>query len=93
VLACLEFQTGKVMWQERKPGKGSIAYADGCLYYRNEGGPMYLIDANHEKYVEKGHFDQPDRSGQNSWAYPVIANGKLYLRDQDVLLCYDVRKK
>jgi outer membrane protein assembly factor BamB len=91
VLGCIEFQTGKVMWQERKPGKGSIAFADGCLYYRNEGGPMYLVEANPEKYVEKGHFDQPNRSGQNSWTYPVVANGKLYLRDQDVLLCYDVR--
>ncbi len=38
-LTCLEFRTGEVQWAERKAGKGSIAYADGRLYYRNEGGP------------------------------------------------------
>ena len=36
-------------------------------------------------------FDQPDRSSKNSWPHPVIAGGKLFLRDQDVLLCYDVK--
>jgi len=39
----------------------------------------------------RGRFRQPDRSGSPAWAHPVLANGKLYLRDQDVLLCYDVR--
>jgi len=40
-----------------------------------------------------GRFNQPDRSSQNSWAHPVVADGKLYLRDQDVLLCYNVKAK
>jgi outer membrane protein assembly factor BamB len=92
-LVCLEFQTGKVMWQSTKAGKGSIAYADGRLYYRNENGPMLLVEANPNKYVERSRFDQPNRSGSRAWAHPVIANGKLYLRDQDVLLCYDVKQK
>jgi outer membrane protein assembly factor BamB len=92
-LVCLEFQTGKVMWQSTKAGKGSIAYADDRLYYRNENGPMLLVEANPNKYVERSRFDQPNRSGSRAWAHPVIANGKLYLRDQDVLLCYDVKQK
>jgi outer membrane protein assembly factor BamB len=92
-LVCLEFQTGKVMWQSTKAGKGAIAYADGRLYYRNQDGPMLLVEADPKKYVERGRFDQPNRSGANAWAHPVIANGKLYLRDQDVLLCYDIKKK
>jgi hypothetical protein len=46
-----------------------------------------------EGYHEHGRFDQPDRSGKNSWPHPVIAGGKLYLRDQDVLLCYNVKAK
>jgi outer membrane protein assembly factor BamB len=91
-LACLDFRSGKVMWDEGRPGKGSIAYADGRLYYRNEGGPIYLIEANPRKYVEKGRFDQPGRTGSPAWAHPVIANGKLYIRDQDLLLCYNVKK-
>jgi outer membrane protein assembly factor BamB len=92
-LVCLEFKTGKVMWREHRPGKGSIAYADGRLYYRNEGGPIILLEANPRKYVEHGRFDQPNRSGRPAWPHPIIANGKLYIRDQDLLLCYDVKKK
>jgi outer membrane protein assembly factor BamB len=92
-LVCLDFKTGEVMWEERKAGKGSIAYADGRLYYRDEGGPMILIEANPYKYVEHGRFNQPDRKGAPAWQHPVIANGKLYLRDQDIMLCYDIKKK
>ena len=64
-LACMEFKTGKEMWREGKAGKGSIAYADGRLYYRNEGGPIILAEANPEKYVEHGRFKQPKRSGKS----------------------------
>jgi outer membrane protein assembly factor BamB len=92
-LACLEVATGKVQWQSRTPGKGSILYADGRLYYRNEGGNVCLIEVNPHKYVEQGRFMQPDRSNSNAWAHPVIANGRLYLADQNVLLCYDVKKQ
>jgi outer membrane protein assembly factor BamB len=91
-LCCLEFTTGKVMWQEARPGKGSIAYADGHLYYRNEGGPVTLVEANSTKYVERGRFEQPQRSGAPFWPHPVIANGKLYLRDGELLFCYDVKQ-
>lgn len=92
VLDCLNFRTGKVMWEEGRPGKGSIAYADGRLYYRNENGPIMLIEANPRRYVEKGHFNQPGRSHMSAWPHPVIANGRLYIRDQDILLCYNVKK-
>ena len=92
-LVCLEFKTGKVMWHEHRPGKGSIAYADGRLYYRDEGGRIVLVEANSEKYVEKGRFNQPDRSGNSAWPHPVIANGKLFIRDQEALLCYDVKEQ
>ncbi|MFO0809332.1 MAG: PQQ-binding-like beta-propeller repeat protein [Gemmataceae bacterium] len=95
ILTCLEFKTGKVMWQERRPGKGSIVYADGHLYCRNEGakGTVYLVGADPKKYEDHGQFDQPDRSKEQAWPHPVVANGKLYIRDQDVLLCYDVKAK
>jgi outer membrane protein assembly factor BamB len=94
-LTCIEFKTGKVMWEERRPGKGSVTYADGRIYCRNEGakGTVYLVDADPKKYEERGRFDQPDRSKEQAWAHPVVANGKLYIRDQDVLLCYDVKTK
>lgn len=90
-LTCLEFATGKVMWTNRSVGKGSIAFADGLLYCRSERGPVAIVEANPKEYVEKGRFEQTDRSGAPSWPYPVIANGKLYLRDMNTLLCYDIK--
>lgn len=91
-LMCLEFKTGKVQWAESKAGKGSIAYADGRLYYRNEQGPMLLIEANPKRYVEHGRFTPP-RTGNPAWPHPVLANGKLLLRDQEYLYCYDVKQR
>jgi outer membrane protein assembly factor BamB len=97
-LICLDFKTGKVLWDERASGqrrapKGSVILADGRLYYRTENGTMLLIEPNPKEYIERGRFQQPDQSNAPAWAHPVIANGKLYLRDQDVLLCYDVKAK
>ena len=95
-LVCLDFKTGNVLWDERddserRAPKGSVALADGRLYYRTEKGAMLLIEPNPKQYLERGRFDQPDRSPQPAWPHPVVANGKLYLRDQDLLLCYDVK--
>ena len=96
-LACLDFKTGKVLWDEREGGrrvrKGSVAFADGRLYYRTEEGPVVLIEPSPKEYVERGRFEQPDRSRSPAWAHPVVANGKLYIRDQDLLLCYDIKAK
>lgn len=94
-LRCVDAKSGKTVWQERCVGKGSIAYADGHLYCRSEGGKgeVALVEATTSGYKEKGRFDQPDRSKLNSWSHPTVFGGKLYLRDQDVLLCYDVSAK
>lgn len=97
-LACLDFKTGEVLWNESQPSKrrvtkGSVAFADGRIYYRTEEGPVVLIEPNREQYVERGRFEQPDRTDKPAWAHPVVANGKLYIRDQDTLLCYDVKTR
>ena len=89
-LLCLEFKTGKLMWENRKPGKGSITYADGMLFVRSERGPVTLVEANPMAYTEKGALVQPERSSDPAWAYPVIANGRLYIHDQGNLFCYDI---
>jgi outer membrane protein assembly factor BamB len=91
---CQDFKTGDSVWSERDHlSKGAITYADGHLYLRSEGGKgtVVLIEATPEGFKEKGRFDQPQRSNVQSWPHPVIANGKLYLRDKDILLCYDLR--
>jgi outer membrane protein assembly factor BamB len=94
LLTCLEFKTGKVKWDDRAPGKGSITAAEGRLYYRNEGsGDVFLVEATPDKYIQHGKLKQPKRSGHAAWPHPVIANGKLYLRDQDMMFVYDLRAK
>lgn len=93
MLTCLDFQTGDVLWRDRDAPKGALALADGRLYLRDESGPVLLIEPSEKEFIERGRFEQPDRTDLPAWARPVIANGKLYLRDQGLLLCYDVRAK
>ena len=91
LLTCIDSRTGEVKWSDRRPGKCSILYADGMLYCRDERGPITLVEATPAGYREKGRFEQPDISGKNAWPYPVIADGRLYIRDQDLLLCYHLK--
>jgi len=91
---CLELKTGKTVWRHnRGPGTGSaaVAYADGNLYFRFQDGVMALIGATPAEYQEKGTFKIPNVE-QPSWSHPVILGGKLYLREQDALYCYDVKR-
>ncbi len=81
-----------------KPGrkgvkKGSVALAGDRIYYLQEDGTMILFEPSPREYIERGRFAQPERSSKPDWTHPIIANGKLYLRDQDVLLCYDVKAR
>src|SRR5262249_15067088 len=92
-LLCVNFKTGKIEWKERSVGKGSVAAADGHMYVRGENGKVALVEANPTEYKEKGQFKQPDLGREKPWPYPVIAGGKLYLRDWDALFCYDISAK
>lgn len=86
-------ETGEIAWgPQRNAGRDSaaIAYADGHLYLRYQNGVMLLVEATPEAYREKGSFTIPGVE-QPSWPHPVISGGKLYLREQDRLYCYDVR--
>ena len=75
-----------------KRGREERSRGYGHLYVRGERGPIALVEVNPERYIEKGQFAQPERSKQNAWAHPVIAGGRMYLRDQGILLCYDVKR-
>jgi len=90
---CQDFKTGRLVWRDEGVGKGSLTYADGHLYLRSEGGngTIALVEATPRGYTETSRFDQPGRSRENSWSHPVIAEGRLYLRDQDLLLAYNVK--
>lgn len=95
ILTCLKWSTGDTMWKDRSVGKGSVTAADGMIYLRGQdgAGTVALVEATPDGYRERSRFDPPDRSGQSTWPPPVVAGGKLYLRDQDVLLCYGVKAK
>jgi outer membrane protein assembly factor BamB len=94
---CQDFKTGKSVWLHREFGKGAIGYADGMLYCLEEKtGTVVLIDASPKGWQEHGRFTlNPQTKIRSSsgaiWTHPVISNGKLYLRDQDMVYCYDVK--
>jgi outer membrane protein assembly factor BamB len=92
ILTCLEFATGNVRWRDRSVGKGSVTFADGHLYVQGERNVFGLAEATPAGYREKGRFDFPDK-GLPSWAHPVVSDGRLYVRNQDTLLVYDVRAR
>lgn len=89
---CIDFNTGKLAWKQRGPGTGSasIVAADGDLYFHYQDGTIALIEANPEDYRLKGTFQLPGAGG-DSWSHPVVADGKLFLREQDSLSAYDLR--
>jgi outer membrane protein assembly factor BamB len=92
-----DFLTGKVKWQGAGVGPGAVQYADGRLYIHGENGDVLLVEATPEAYREKGKFtpaNQPKRvrNREMAWAYPVVANGRLYIRDLGTLWCYDIRQ-
>lgn len=90
ILTCLEFATGRMMWRHRSVGKGSVTFADGGLYLQSENNVVGLADATPSGYREKGRFTIPDK-GLPSWAHPVVSDGRLYVRNQDTVLVYDVK--
>ncbi len=97
-LVCLDFKTTDVKWHHRSDhGKMSVTAAEGQLYwYGAKDGEVLLVEATPKEYVQHGAFAIPEktkvnRRGGEIWTHPVVANGKLYLRDQDLLFCYDVK--
>ena len=78
------------MWRDRSVGKGSVTFADGSLYIQGEDNIIGLADATPSGYREKGRIRIPDK-GLPSWAHPVISDGRLYIRNQDTILVYDIK--
>ena len=98
-LVAAEFTTGKVKWQDKSIGWASVAYADGHLYLHGINGEIALVEATPEGYREKGRFTPPAQPKkkqvgpfpEGAFAYPVIANGRLYIRDLGTLWAYDIK--
>jgi outer membrane protein assembly factor BamB len=92
ILTAIKFDTGEIAWRDRSVGKGSLVYADGNLYCFSENGVVGLVEATPTGYKEKGRFRIPQDS-LPTWTHPVVAGGRLYLRDQDTIYAFDVREK
>ncbi len=95
VLLCVDFKEGTTKWEEKSIAPASLCYADNRFYLHGENGDVALIDASPEGSKEGGRFtpaNAPDRGASKAWAYPVVANGRLYIRDAGSLWCYDIRK-
>jgi outer membrane protein assembly factor BamB len=95
-LVAADWATGKMLWQEAGTGEGSILGVGNRLYIHSENGNVILAEATREAYRQKGRFMPPDRpkgtrgAMEKSWAYPVVANGRLYIRELGSLWCYDI---
>src|SRR6266498_1159499 len=92
ILTAMRFDTGEIAWRDRSVGKGSIVYADGNLYCFSENGVVGLVEATPQAYHEKGRF-QIQQDSLPTWTHPVIAGGRLYIRDQDTIYVFDVKAK
>jgi hypothetical protein len=95
-MLCLDFLTGQIRWEEAGIGAASSLFADGRLYLHGENGEVAMVEASPEGYREKGRFtppDMPERGQSKSWAYPVLANGRLYIHDLGTVWCYDISGK
>lgn len=91
ILTALRFADGATAWKDRSVGKGSLAFADGHLYLFSEGGVVGLAEATPAGYREKGRFSI-QQAGLPTWAHPIVAGGRLYIRDQDTVYAYRVKK-
>ncbi len=94
---CQNFQTGAEVWANKSLGKGAVHFADGMLYCLDEqSGEVALVEASPSGWNEKGRFTLEPQSTLRHpqgriWPHPVVVNGRLYLRDQELLHCYDVK--
>lgn len=92
ILTCMQFKSGKVKWKERT-SKGSLTYAEDMLYFRSEKGPVHLIKATTKKFDSVSSFTPKEASDYPKWTHPVVADGKLFIRDMHELVAYDIRRK
>ena len=91
---CANLMDGEIRWKGRGSGKNSaaISAADGCLYIHFADGRMVLAKADPSAYTEVGSFEIPGSGTRPSWSHPVISNGKLYLRENGEILCYNIKE-
>lgn len=89
---CIDWNTGKKMWEQPWNCKGSVISAEGMLYiYEERNGNVGLLKANPEKFDLVSSFKVNLGDGGPYWAHPVIHNGILYLRHTNALMAYKIK--
>ena len=91
-----DFATGKIHWQDAAFGPAAVLHAEDRLYFHAENGDVALAEATTAGYLELGRFTPPNPpkrrdTRERAWSYPVVANGRLYIRDLGCLWCFDVK--
>jgi outer membrane protein assembly factor BamB len=89
--ACVDAKTGAVRYESNALAKGSVLYADNRLYVLSEEGEMALLEPTESAFEFRGRFRFVSERKTDAWTHPVILDGRLYLRHQDTLSCYDIR--
>ncbi len=90
LLRCVSLTDGEIKWEERMPGRQGLLALDGHLLCVGERGDIQLIEAQPRSFAVKGEL--PKLLAYKAWSSPAFADGKLYLRDQQHLVCLDLRK-
>ncbi len=90
-LKCIRLSDGKEMWSSNEAGYGTLVFADGHLICMDIEGNLHLIEANPKKFVKVSEMKNAIADVKNpNWVTPILANGKLYLRYMQKLICYDI---
>jgi len=97
---CQKWEDGSSVWRERRAlKKGAVHYADGMLYCLEErSGVVALVEASSEGFKEASRFTLAPQAKNRAkrgaiWVHPVVVDGRLFLRDQEYIYCYDVKGK
>lgn len=88
MLTCMDFETGDVTWRQRGFNKGSVLMADGKLIILGERGTLALAETSAEEYMEISSV--PIFEGK-SWTVPTVAGGKMFLRNEEELVCLNLK--
>ena len=99
---CQNFKTGEIVWsrkhQDTDVGKGSLfAIGDSLVLFGLKNGTLSVVAASPDGWKEFGKIEIPERikddqtTDKELWSHPVIANGNLYLRDHNLLFCFDLK--
>jgi outer membrane protein assembly factor BamB len=88
---CLDWETGKVMYETTWIGKGSILFADGMLYcYEERKGTVALVEPTPEGFNIVSSF-KVTLGEEEHWGHPVVCDGRLYIRHGNALMAYNIK--